>query len=284
MCVHALSWEHFCAQFQPQRNHFVRECAYGSMLFGAFGKELDFVQQQPDEHLFVLHMQQQHPNCDAEPTISSIVGLGAAVEPMGYFITTTPVHIIPDIQSYYVVTFTEDELEESVIMQPAPPEKVTLSYEEWCDTYTPLANPLNDNAALDGTMLETYGDELDAVQKADPSHVWTYLSDDHGENILIAGAHFVNRLGYVITKHPAPLHQHVTVELDDIWELAASYVENYLLSDEPDEKTWFILQCQERGELAAATLHLLHTDLAGKYDPIRFVNEVNNRSLEERYG
>ena len=144
-------------------------------------------------------------------------------------------------------------MEDNSFMQPTPPEHITMDYDEWFETYKPLENPLNNHASLDGTMFETYGDELDAV-KADPAHVWTFVTDDHGENIAISGGQYVNRLGYIITEVLPPISD-IYDRVGRYMGLATSYLSNFLVGGEDDDTRWFILQCQERGALAAAAIH-----------------------------
>jgi hypothetical protein len=99
-----------------------------------------------------------------------------------------------------------------------------LTVEEWAEQYKPIVNALDSNASWDlgngGTMYETYGEELVAVQNADPNCVWTYIDTDNGTAIS-AGLGFVNRIGYFITEVPhEPLladysnHTCVTVSID----------------------------------------------------------------------
>lgn len=74
------------------------------------------------------------------------------------------------------------------------------------ETYKPKKNPFNPDAGWDGSMLETYGEELEHVLDAyrtAPGTVWTVLDCD-GAMIVGNGYHHVNRLGYIITEVPCP--------------------------------------------------------------------------------
>lgn len=78
-------------------------------------------------------------------------------------------------------------------------------FDRWVDTYGPIKNEAispEEEAPFDGTMFETFGAELDYVKKANPKHVWTYITGDNNEDVLVAGFHFVNRQGYFITTLP----------------------------------------------------------------------------------
>jgi hypothetical protein len=76
-----------------------------------------------------------------------------------------------------------------------------MTFAEWEDTYKPVANIFDQNAAFDGLMFETYGLELNQVRTVlawDSSKVWT-LVDCEGNLYISAGFHLVNRFGYFIT-------------------------------------------------------------------------------------
>lgn len=78
-------------------------------------------------------------------------------------------------------------------------------YDTWFDTYQPIVNEISGNGEdgpFNGCMFETYGPELEYIQQADPKHTWTYVTGDNGEDVIVAGKHYVNRMGYFITKVP----------------------------------------------------------------------------------
>ena len=74
------------------------------------------------------------------------------------------------------------------------------------DEYKPVKNHINKNASFDGCMFETYGSELKHVykigKKTEWRNVWTIIDGDSGDLYTIAGFHFVNRIGYLITEDP----------------------------------------------------------------------------------
>lgn len=76
-----------------------------------------------------------------------------------------------------------------------------LDEDQWERHYRPIANHLDTNAPYNGWMFETFGEEELFIRSYDPTHVWTYLDGDGGLYI-VAGRHFVNRLGYFITENP----------------------------------------------------------------------------------
>jgi len=69
------------------------------------------------------------------------------------------------------------------------------------ERYELLKNNLDKSAPYEGAWFETYGEEEIFVRNANPNKVWTIVEGD--ESLwVIAGFHFVNRLGYLITKSP----------------------------------------------------------------------------------
>lgn len=86
---------------------------------------------------------------------------------------------------------------------------IELTFDEWLETYKPIANHLDSNASFQdesgqGIMFETYGDEVDFVKSMNPNKIWMYGSGDGGGTYIWSGWGFVNRLGYFITEVPFP--------------------------------------------------------------------------------
>ncbi len=91
-----------------------------------------------------------------------------------------------------------------------------LSEDEFDALYPLAPNHLNPGAgwALGegrGCLFQTYGAELDFVRRQDPRAIWTLLDGDDGNQRLVSGYHFVNRIGYLISTVPAP--EGVTIEV-----------------------------------------------------------------------
>ncbi len=59
-------------------------------------------------------------------------------------------------------------------------------------------NP-EDMSSFGGCMYETFGKEVEYVKQKPNKNIWTIVDNEDGELIIIAGFHFVNRLGYLIT-------------------------------------------------------------------------------------
>lgn len=72
-------------------------------------------------------------------------------------------------------------------------------WNQWDSKYRPIKNHLVRDP--DQQMFETYGEELEFVQAQDPRYIWTYLQGDMSD-LICAGYHFVNRLGYYISSVP----------------------------------------------------------------------------------
>lgn len=94
-------------------------------------------------------------------------------------------------------------------------DTVTITEDEFDATYPLRPNHLNPNAtwATDdgpGCLFETYGAELDFVQSQDESTVWTLVDGDDGDQYLVSGYHYVNRIGYLIST--IPVENGVTIE------------------------------------------------------------------------
>jgi len=85
---------------------------------------------------------------------------------------------------------------------------VELNFDEWCATYKPIVNHIDDNASFDngegGIMFETYGDEVEFVKSQSPDKIWMYGQGDDGGTYVWNGWGFVNRLGYFVTEVPCP--------------------------------------------------------------------------------
>ena len=89
-------------------------------------------------------------------------------------------------------------------MSTNPVQFIEMDFDEWCETYKPIPNNIVEDSSFDGTMFETYGDEVAFVKKADPAYIWMYGDGDDGGTYIWNGWHIVNRIGYFITEVPCP--------------------------------------------------------------------------------
>jgi hypothetical protein len=87
-----------------------------------------------------------------------------------------------------------------------PDTTITLTDDQWYDTYKPVTNPTGDSGYfVDDDCLVfdwTVPADLAAIEAAGPMHVWTYMDDDDGEPCIMPGMHRINRIGYMITEVP----------------------------------------------------------------------------------
>jgi hypothetical protein len=72
-------------------------------------------------------------------------------------------------------------------------------WKAWEDKFKPIKNHFRKDP--DETMFETYGEEVEFVQKADNKYIWTWIQGDMSD-LVVAGYHYVNRLGYYISSVP----------------------------------------------------------------------------------
>ena len=73
-----------------------------------------------------------------------------------------------------------------------------MTYDYWVDNFKPIKNHL---VKYDSITFETYGEEVEFVQKADNKYIWTEVDGDSG-TYIVAGYHWVNRIHYYITEKP----------------------------------------------------------------------------------
>ena len=88
-----------------------------------------------------------------------------------------------------------------------------MTYEDFLDKYKPMKNNIDSNAAFDGYMFETYGEELTMVHAQPDNNIWTIIEDDN-DLYLVSGNHFVNRFGYFITLNPWE-NENIEINLED---------------------------------------------------------------------
>jgi len=115
-------------------------------------------------------------------------------------------NILGDHGDFYVTSYEEMNGDSKFIW---------MTDEKFITQFEPQTNHLDDNASWGGMMYETYGAEMDYVRKIyeeSPGRVWTVL-DDGEVSFLSSGFHFVNRMGYIVTKNVCP--DNVEIEVND---------------------------------------------------------------------
>jgi hypothetical protein len=71
-----------------------------------------------------------------------------------------------------------------------------MDINQWVEEFDPLHT-------IHGSLVrfETYGEDIELVNKMNPLHVWTEVETGQG-NYIIEGVHYVNRINYFITVKP----------------------------------------------------------------------------------
>ena len=118
-----------------------------------------------------------------------------------------------------------------------------ISEEVFYEEYKPIKNHYDPNAAFDGHMFETYGEEVAFVveQSRVSNKVWTIIESE-GKMYICAGFRYVNRVGYMITEKSWNSSE-IEVALDDgeidmdeaiytIEEALKGYIEDSLSHEE----------------------------------------------------
>jgi hypothetical protein len=84
---------------------------------------------------------------------------------------------------------------------------IDLTFEEWVDKYKPICD-------MDGSpiMYETYGEDLEIIQKQEPEYVWTW-TDGGDYSVITNGISYVNRMNYYICTVPYDLDVIIQIDL-----------------------------------------------------------------------
>ncbi|MBX9580291.1 MAG: hypothetical protein K2X87_08295 [Gemmataceae bacterium] len=95
---------------------------------------------------------------------------------------------------------------------------IEMTEDEFDARYTLVPNHLDLNASWaygdgPGCLFETYGEELAFVRGQDPNTIWTLIDGDDGDQYLVSGYHFVNRIGYLLSTVPVPDETEVQVRI-----------------------------------------------------------------------
>ncbi len=76
--------------------------------------------------------------------------------------------------------------------------------------FKPFRHPDAQYEIWGGFGLESFGKDLETVKNHDPAYVWTVIDGESGSfQWIIAGAHHVNRVCYLITEVP---HNWIDIE------------------------------------------------------------------------
>jgi hypothetical protein len=101
---------------------------------------------------------------------------------------------------------------------------LSLTEEEFDVRFPLVENHLNPQATWAfgdgrGCLFETYGEEFEFVRQQDPARIWTLVDSDDGDCYVVSGLHFVNRVGYLISRDPVPsgtvIEAHIPMSIDE---------------------------------------------------------------------
>jgi hypothetical protein len=86
-----------------------------------------------------------------------------------------------------------------ILEDEGPTHTEYQGWDEWAEKFKPIKNHFSKDP--DEIMFETYGEEVEFVANYDNKYVWTNIQGDMSD-LIVAGYHYVNRLGYYITEVP----------------------------------------------------------------------------------
>ena len=96
---------------------------------------------------------------------------------------------------------------------------IEISEDEFDEQFPLVTNHINPSAGWvfgdsTGCLFETHGEEFAYVKRLDPRRVWTLVDGDEGDMYLISGLHFVNRVGYLVSRDLIPENTAIQVRLE----------------------------------------------------------------------
>lgn len=93
-------------------------------------------------------------------------------------------------------------------VQP-PVDTCVLHEDAFYAFFSPIPQTSSQLLAWGGIGLETYGKDLEKVRSHDPDFIWTVIDDGSGDQWLVSGIQFVNRICFVVTEQShfsRPIH------------------------------------------------------------------------------
>ena len=95
---------------------------------------------------------------------------------------------------------------------------IDLTEDQFDEQYPLVVNHFNPSAGwalgeARGCLFETYGQELEYIKRQDPQRVWTLIDGDDGDMYVVSGFHWVNRVGYLLSRDPIPEGTFIQVRL-----------------------------------------------------------------------
>ena len=98
-----------------------------------------------------------------------------------------------------------------------------LTDDDFLERYNCIKNHLDPDAGFDGYEFGTNGLELEFVRDHDDNYVFTIIDNNDGWYGIVAGYHWINRMGYLISSNPWTDENeeytiYDTTELREQWE------------------------------------------------------------------
>lgn len=95
---------------------------------------------------------------------------------------------------------------------------IEMTEDEFDHQYPLVPNQMNPSAGWaigegGGCLFETYGPEIEYLKRQDRRRIWTLVDGDDGDMYLVSGFHFVNRVGYLLSRDPIPEDTSIQVRL-----------------------------------------------------------------------
>jgi hypothetical protein len=97
-----------------------------------------------------------------------------------------------------------------------PDTQIELTEEEFDEQYPLVENHLDPHASWTfgdgrGCLFGTRSEEFAFVRSQDPRTIWTLVDTDTDDQVVLSGLHFVNRVGYLVSK--VPVSDGTTIEV-----------------------------------------------------------------------
>lgn len=95
---------------------------------------------------------------------------------------------------------------------------IEMTEDEFDARYPLVTNHINPSATWafgdgPGCLFETSGPEFEFVRRYDPRKVWTLIDGEDGDMYVTSGLHFVNRVGYLLSREPVPDNTAIQVHI-----------------------------------------------------------------------
>jgi hypothetical protein len=87
-----------------------------------------------------------------------------------------------------------------------------ITEEEWFETYKPIKHRDGLDQGFNGTLIETYGRDLEWIKSTPDRYIWTW-TDGGDYSVISNGVHYVNRMGYFICEVPYEIEDDIVIDI-----------------------------------------------------------------------